>query len=81
MTTGANQIGGRRVPFPSARRSRALQQEDAFLELHGGVGSRLIFLAVTGIEAALRGVAATVRATRRCSARVAANSRPGIVER
>ncbi len=81
MTTGSNQAGGRRVPFPCARRSRALLEEDAFLELHGGLGARVIFLTVAGIEAALRRVAATGRAARGGSVRVAANSRSGLVER
>ena len=30
-------------PFPHARISQAQQDEDAFMQLHGGIGSRLIY--------------------------------------
>ncbi|AKI02494.1 hypothetical protein IMCC20628_03812 [Hoeflea sp. IMCC20628] len=45
-------------PFPQARPAQALREEDAFMELHGGAGARLIYLIVdwvaSGIGAAGR---------------------------
>lgn len=40
-------------PFPGERRSPALTEEDRFMELHGGRGSRAVYLAVCMIEAIL----------------------------
>lgn len=42
-----------RCPFPGERRSPALTEEDRFMELHGGHGSRAVYLAVCMIEAIL----------------------------
>ncbi|KGB27129.1 hypothetical protein HPDFL43_00003340 [Hoeflea phototrophica DFL-43] len=40
-------------PFPGERRSPALTEEDRFMELHGGRGSRTVYLTVCMIEAML----------------------------
>ena len=39
-------IGSVCRPFPHARPADALRQEDAFMELHGGRGSRCVYLLV-----------------------------------
>lgn len=39
-------IGPNSRPFQPARRTDALREEDEFMELHGGRGSRLIYLTV-----------------------------------
>jgi hypothetical protein len=33
-------MGSAEVPFPQARPTKALQEEDAFMETHGGAGPR-----------------------------------------
>lgn len=40
-------------PFPGERKRPALTEEDRFMELHGGLGSRTVYLAVCMIEAML----------------------------
>lgn len=45
--------------FPDTRNSPALSEEDAFMQIHGGRGSRTIYIIVMGIEA---GFIALVRA-------------------
>jgi hypothetical protein len=45
-------MGRQAKMFPGARRSQALQEEDAFMQLHGGTGSRWIFLTVSTIASA-----------------------------
>ncbi len=42
-------LGARAKPFPHARPSQALREEDAFMQLHGGTGSRLIFAIGCGL--------------------------------
>ncbi len=42
-------LGAGRKLFPHARPSQALREEDAFMQLHGGTGSRLIFEIVSGL--------------------------------
>ena len=37
------------TPFPDERPSRALREEDAFMECHGGRGARTIYLAIQSI--------------------------------
>ncbi|MCY0093176.1 hypothetical protein [Hoeflea ulvae] len=41
--------GARARPVSHVRSTRALREEDEFMELHGGTGSRLIYLAVEGV--------------------------------
>ena len=43
-------LGARAKPFPHARPSQALREEDAFMQLHGGTGSRLIFEIVSRLS-------------------------------
>jgi hypothetical protein len=38
-------------PFPDARQSGALSEEDAFMHTHGGCGSRAIYAIVMRVEA------------------------------
>ncbi|MEH6726512.1 MAG: hypothetical protein V7703_10155 [Hyphomicrobiales bacterium] len=42
-------LGASGKPFPHARPSQALREEDAFMQLHGGTGSRSIFAGVSRI--------------------------------
>lgn len=45
-------MGRQSKMFPGARPSQALQEEDAFMQLHGGSGSRWIFLTISTIASA-----------------------------
>lgn len=58
--------------FPDTRKCRALSEEDAFMQTHGGRGSRTIYLIVTGIEAGIialfRAPGSTVKRLRRLRA-------------
>lgn len=45
-------MGRQSKMFPGARPSQALQEEDRFMQLHGGSGSRWIFLTVRTIASA-----------------------------
>ena len=56
--------------FPHARKAERLTEEDAFMQLHGGKGARLIYWAVCQTETAgnavwclLRGREAPIKAT------------------
>jgi len=46
MKNGKPGMGKAGVPFPNARRTQTLRDEDAFMELHGDAGSRLIYCMV-----------------------------------
>lgn len=43
-------MGTGNKPFPDARRSQALREEDAFMHMHGGAGSRSIFYLVNKLS-------------------------------
>lgn len=60
-------IGPNSRPFQQARRTDAAREEDAFMQLHGGRGSRLIYLIVVAVEAFARmpGRVLTLRGNRR----------------
>ena len=49
--------------FPDARKSRALSEEDEFMRIHGGNGSRAIYAIVSAIEKGLRTLAHMPTAT------------------
>jgi hypothetical protein len=49
------------LPFPRERKSSALEEEDRFMELHGGSGSRIIYQSVCLAEAALGGAVRFLR--------------------
>ncbi|WP_394691071.1 hypothetical protein [Hoeflea sp.] len=50
MRTTGNTSSDSGCPFPHARKSSGLEAEDAFMELHGGRGSRAIYLIVEWIS-------------------------------
>lgn len=47
-------IGPNSRPFQCACPTHALREEDAFMQLHGGRASRLIYLIVVSVEAFVR---------------------------
>ena len=51
--------------FPDARKSPALSEEDAFMQTHGGHGSRTIYIIVMGIEAGVIALARAPGSTRK----------------
>ncbi|MDP2732342.1 MAG: hypothetical protein Q8O63_04425 [Hoeflea sp.] len=55
-------IGPNSRPFEPARRTDALREEDEFMALHGGAGSRLIYLTVDWLASRID--AAVLRASR-----------------
>ena len=60
-------------PFPNERQCRAMNEEDQFMQTHGGSGSRGIYAIVMSVEASfnaiLRMPAATVRQVGRIRAK------------
>lgn len=63
-------IGPTSRPFEPRRKADTLKQESEFMELHGGRGSRLIYLAVLAVESwagmpgrMLRGIGRRLAAT------------------
>jgi hypothetical protein len=48
-------------PFPRERKSSALEEEDRFMELHGGRGGRIIYQSACLAETALGGAVRFLR--------------------
>lgn len=56
MTIGKPALGTGLRPFPQARKTKAQRDEDAFMRIHGGSGSRLIYYIVETCSVICHGV-------------------------